>query len=394
MTAKSRKKRGSSKVEQWPYVRWWEKTKSWCVDTRTKNSRCRKFFRTKEEAEAYAAKERIKRGNQGSDSYDDAQLKKYGWTTADAVKFAIDHLRKQEASVPLEEAVKSFLDFKKARVGERRRKDMTQKFGQIKTGIGSDKVMAHLTSDDLLAFLDKIPHPTTRNGFRKELVALWRYAKSKPREWTALALDNLALPLAKEPEKARTILTIDQTKALMKASTDPEVRALNAMVLFGGLRREEVEKVDWDAVDFKTGHINVSADVSKVHRERFAPMPDNLVAWLKDLPAAARKRRDERIAADRAEGKVIDDERTKRNPVVTRTLMHVLRKTWKRAKLHPWPPDAHRHSFISYRRRLIGDAQTALDAGTSEGIIKRHYKRPTTEKDALAYFKIVPLKKN
>ena len=390
MGSKTKSKRG--KAEQWPYVRWWEKEQRWCVDTRTKSSRGRKLFKTKEEADAFAAKERIKRGNDGSAAYDDGQLKKYGWTTADAVKFAMDHLRRQETSVPLEEAVKSFLDFKKGRVGERRSKDMTQKFGQIKIGIGGGKVMAHLTSDDLLAFLDTIPHPTTRNGFRKEIVALWRYAKSKPREWTALSLDNLALPLAKEPEKARTILTVKQTKALMKASTDPEVCALNAMVLFGGLRREEVEKLAWDAVDFKTRHINVSADVSKVQRERFAPMPDNLVAWLKDLPAAALKRRDERIAAERAEGKVIDDERTKRNPVVTRTLMHAFRRTWKKAGLYPWPQDAHRHSFISYRRRLIGDAQTALDAGTSEAIIKRHYKRPTTEKDALDYFKIVPLK--
>jgi integrase len=151
----------------------------------------------------------------------------------------------------------------------------------------------------------------------------------------------------------------------MEASTDSDVCALNAMVLFGGLRREEVEKLDWSAVDFRTGHIEVTAAVSKVARERFAPMPDNLRAWL--MPLAKKK-----------------------GPIVSRVLMHALRATWKRAGLYPWPQDAHRHSFISYRRRIIGDAQTALDAGTSETIIKRHYKRPVTLEDAERYFNILP----
>ena len=161
------------------------------------------------------------------------------------------------------------------------------------------------------------------------------------------------------------ILTIEQAARLMEASTDAEICALNAMVLFGGFRREEVEKLDWSAVDFRTDYIEVSVEVSKVAHERFAPIPDNLREWL--LPLAR-----------------------KNGPIVSRILMHALRKTWKSAGLYPWPQDAHRHSFISYRRRLIGDAQTALDAGTSETIIKKHYKRPVMLEDAERYFSIRP----
>ena len=126
-----------------------------------------------------------------------------------------------------------------------------------------------------------------------------------------------------------------------------------------------MEKLDWSAVHFRTGHIEVSAEISKVHRERFAPIPENLREWL--LPIAE-----------------------KSGPIVSRVLMHALRKTWKRAGLYPWSQDAHRHSFISYRRRLIGDAQTALDAGTSETIIKKHYKRPVILEDAERFFAIRP----
>ena len=151
----------------------------------------------------------------------------------------------------------------------------------------------------------------------------------------------------------------------MEASTDPDVCALNAMILFGGMRREEVEKLDWSAVDFKTGHINVSAEVSKVARERYLPIPDNLRAWL--LPLAQKK-----------------------GPIVSRVLMHALRATWKRAGIVSVAPGRAQAFIHLYRRRIIGDAQTALDAGTSEAIIKRHYKRPVTEEDAIRFFEIRP----
>ena len=223
--------------------------------------------------------------------------------------------------------------------------------------------MAQITVEDINAFLSSIPHPATRNDYRKEIVMLWHICRSK--KWVSETLDKTQVPRDAEPEKRRTILTIEQTVRLMEASTDHDICALNAMILFGGIRREEVEKLDWSAVNFKTGHIDVSAEVSKVARERFAPMPDNLRDWL--LPLAK-----------------------KEGPIVSRILMHGLRKTWKRARLYPWPQDAHRHSFISYRRRLIGDAQTALDAGTSETIIKKHYKRPVTLEDAEQYFNIRP----
>ena len=192
---------------------------------------------------------------------------------------------------------------------------------------------------------------------------LWHFCRS--RKWVVEALDKTHVPREAEPEKGRVILNVEQAARLMEASIDPDVCALNAMILFGGVRRDEVEKLDWSAVDFRTGHINVSAEVSKVARERYAPMPDNLRSWL--LPLARKK-----------------------GPIVSRVLMHALRATWKRAGLYPWPQDAHRHSFISYRRRIIGDAQTALDAGTSETIIKKHYKRPVMERDAKRYFEIRP----
>lgn len=389
MSARKAKKKSK---DQWPYVRWAEKENAWKVDTRTKTAGGRSFFKTREEADSWAAKQRQKRAAEGALAFDDAELRKFGWTTRKAVEFALKHLKQKAKSETFQHASDEFAEFKSGRVGDRRLVDLKQKLKQLAKIIGADRLMAEITAADLLAALDTFANPTTRNGFRKELVALWRFSRAKPREWTILALDNVTLPLVKENEKARTILTLAEAKRLMAASKDPEVRALNAMVLFGGLRCEEVEKLDWSAVDFRNKVINVSADVSKVHRERFCPIFPNLRKWLTGLADEAKERRRERLEKERELGKEIDEREFKKNPIVTRTLMHAFRRTWKAAGLLPWSQDAHRHSYISYRRTLAGDAHTALEAGTSESIIKRHYKRPVLRADAKAYFRIVPEK--
>ena len=350
------------KGDKWPFIRWAEKEQAWRVDARTKDGGQRRFFETQELAGTWAEQQRIKRKNEGNSAFDDTELRAYGWTVQQAIKFAVAHLKQQSSSKPVSEAVAALLDFKRERVGQIRLSDIQNRLARFAEAC-EEKTVAQVTPDDINAFLAGVPHPTTRNDYRKEIVMLWHFCRS--RKWVVEALDKTHVPREAEPEKGRVILNVEHAARLMEASIDPDVCALNAMILFGGVRRDEVEKLDWSAVDFRTGHINVSAEVSKVARERYAPMPDNLRSWL--LPLARKK-----------------------GPIVSRVLMHALRATWKRAGLYPWPQDAHRHSFISYRRRIIGDAQTALDAGTSETIIKKHYKRPVMERDAKRYFEIRP----
>ena len=352
----------TDKTDGWPFIRWIESRRRWQVDARTKDGGERRFFETKVEAEGWASSQLIKRSNEGSSAFDDKELRAFGWSVPDAIRFALGHLRQQAESKPVKDAVAALVEFKRGRVGEIRLSDIENRLARFTVACG-EKTVAQVTPDEINAFLAGIPHPATRNDYRKEIVMLWHFCRV--RKWVSESLDKTHVPREAEPEKGRVILSIDQTARLMEASTDADICALNAMILFGGLRREEVEKLDWSAVNFRTGHIEVSAEVSKVARERFAPIPDNLREWL--LPLAR-----------------------KNGPIVSRVLMHALRKTWKRAGLHPWPQDAHRHSFISYRRRIIGDAQTALDAGTSETIIKKHYKRPVIPEDANAFFSIRP----
>lgn len=387
---KASRKDGEEEPQKWPFVRFSERDNAWKVDARTKHGGQRRFFTTKAAAEGFAAQCRVKKANDGTAAFDDRELAAFGWKIADAVRYALAHLREQAASKPVADAVKDLLAFKTNRVSEDRLSDIRNRLKKFSDAF-PERTVAQVSPEDVLGFLARIEHPTTRNDYRKEIVMLWHFCRAK--KWVPEALSKTSVPRDVEPEKARTILSVEETTRLMKASVDPDIRALNALVLFGGLRREEVEKLDWSAVNFRTGHIEVSAVVSKVARERFAPMPKNLRAWL--LPLAKDRAAANASAATNTENGTASESKKKKQlaatgPIVSRVLMHALRATWKAAKLHPWPQDAHRHSFISYRRRIIGDSQTAQDAGTSEAIIKRHYKRPVTAADAKRYFEIAP----
>jgi len=332
------------------------------VDARQNGGGERKFFPTRSEAGVFAQAQKARRTNEGNAALDDSRLARYGWTIARAIQFAIDHLERQSNSTPIGEAVAALLAHKSGRVGQTRWMDIRNRLARF-TAHFDGWTIASIAPEDINEFLKTIAHPSTRNDYRKELVMLWGFSHSK--KWVAEAIDKNLVQRDSEPDKARVILSIEQTERLMAASVANDIRALNALILFGGCRREEVERLDWSAINFRTGHVEISAAISKVARERFAPMPDNLVSWLKPIAKTS-------------------------GPIVSRTLLHALRKVWKAAEIYPWPADAHRHSFISYRRRIIGDSQTALDAGTSESIIKRHYHRPTTAEDAARFFEIRP----
>jgi len=367
MSTKPKTKKQQDEIGSWPFVRWIESRQRWQVDTRTATGGARKFYETKEEALGEATAARMRLSNEGRGGFDETELRHFGWSVADAIKFTLQHLRRESKSVSISEAITALLAFKEehSKAGETRLNDIKNRLNKFKEAVGVETKISLITTDAIGNFLATISTGSTRNDYRKEIVMLWGFAKSKG--WVAEPLDKNLVPRAPEAEKARIILSVDQAAALMLHSTEDDIRALNALVLFGGCRREEVEKMDWSHIDFENGHINITAEISKVRTERFAPINDTLKAWLMTIK--------------------------KRNgAIVSRNLMRPLRKVWSAAGLYPWPQDAHRHSFISYRRTQVGDAITALEAGTSESIIKRHYKRPVSKEAAERFFAILPAK--
>ena len=204
---------------------------------------------------------------------------------------------------------------------------------------------------------------TTRNNFRRTLVTLFSqavhhgYATSNPAE---------KAEKAKEIDAPPGILTVQQTARLLEAAS-PQLLPYVAIGAFGGLRRAELERLDWREIDFESGLIEVTAKKSKTARRRFVRIQPNLREWL--LPVRKHS------------GNVTPDNFPKQFDAARVA-----------AGIHEWPDNALRHSFASYHLAHFKDAAAlALEMGhTDSGMIFNHYRQLVRPKEAERYWQIEP----
>jgi integrase len=139
-----------------------------------------------------------------------------------------------------------------------------------------------------------------------------------------------------------------------------------AIGAFAGLRRAELERLDWQEVDLQSGLIEVAAAKAKSARRRFVRIQSNLAKWLQ--PHA------------QLSGNV--------TPPGYRALLETARTA---AGIERWPQNALRHSFGSYHLARFNDAaKLALEMGNSPATIFRHYRQLVKPKQAERYWKITP----
>jgi integrase len=165
-------------------------------------------------------------------------------------------------------------------------------------------------------------------------------------------------------------LTAAQARELMEHVEDYEGGQwvpYFALCLFAGIRPSvphgEITKLKPEAVDLDAGVISISAEVSKVREPRKVAIQPNLAAWLRAYPL-------------------------ERFPLV---VTNFYRRRAKIGKEFGLTHDVMRHSFISMfvaKFRSIGEA--AIQAGNSEGIIRRHYLDLKSAEEAEDYWSIVP----
>jgi len=138
-----------------------------------------------------------------------------------------------------------------------------------------------------------------------------------------------------------------------------------ALALFAGIRpgnRGELEKLadNPGLVDLENGVIRITAAISKTRKPRQVKIRPNLLKWLKRYPADIM-------------------------PVNVHNEVVAIRKSFKLSH------DVLRHSFISYHTMAFGSfAETAIEAGNSESIIRDHYFNAVTKTQAKAFWKIGP----
>src|SRR4029077_19802557 len=91
--------------------------------------------------------------------------------------------------------------------------------------------------------------PVTQNKYRRLVIYLFNVAMQ-----CGYAQSNPATGTSKEdePDGEVGILTVDQARSLLE-SASPEILPCIAIGLFAGLRRSEIERLDYSALDFNDG---------------------------------------------------------------------------------------------------------------------------------------------
>jgi integrase len=364
-------------------------------DGRAVRVRQRKTYRDYEEAKTAADQARIADKNYGKNAFAipdrirvDAlmaakELEPFAVTILDAAKFYARHLRQQSTSERVSVAVQEFLAARaKDELSQRYRKDLKIRLTRFSQTFG-ERMLASLSAGEINDWLRGFK-PFNRNTFRAQLSVLFGYAVE--RGWC------LANPVAKV-KKVKAIppiriLTPEQFAKVLESASE-ETLPYWLIGGFAGLRRAEIERLEWKDIHFDSGLVEVPALKAKTASRRLVKIQPNLAAWLEPY-----KTRNGKVCPPNLR-KLLETDRinagwwaAKKGAVITSG------KEIDRAKikLKPWPSNGLRHSYASYHLTHFGDAaRLALELGhTDQELLFRHYRELVTPEAAEKYWKIWP----
>lgn len=365
-------------------------TTSWRIDGRLNGVRIRKNFKTREEAvvEKGVMELKVVQSEAGMHSaftfLSDAQLREAEAAfnrlqdQAQSLTFYLDYAlanyREPQTQKPLGEAIALYTaskdhEFEQDQLSfpqlERIKRDLRRLLK-----VYPKLTVAELSAERLSEFcnLGK-PSKKTYNNRRGILSTFLKHAFQAG--WV------VANPIEKVPHHrirrkrgSATTLTVAQCEKLMHDVEQMEggrFVPFFALCLFAGIRPSttngEIVRLKPEMVNLETGVIHVTAEVSKVREPRRVTIQPNLAAWLKAYPL-------------------------EKFPIVPPRFTLIRTKI---AKAHKLTHDVMRHTFISMfvgKFRSIGEA--AIQAGNSEGIIRKHYLDLKSPAEAEAFFGIMP----
>ena len=151
--------------------------------------------------------------------------------------------------------------------------------------------------------------PRSRNNIRTSLVTLFNFARGRnylPKGHPTEVEDVIT---AKDKGGHIGILTPKQMAELMAVADRTNALSF-ALGGFAGLRRAEIERLEWSDFNFLRGHITVGKDKAKTASRRLVPILPNLAEWLRPYHESSgpilRSRRDSDTAIAFAKEQGID----------------------------------------------------------------------------------------
>ena len=336
--------------------------------------RWRKFFESKAKAEAYAHLRRVDLTNHGVHGAALTQsqraeyldclslLDPFGVSLREAVEMVLPALAAKNKTVPVETLAREVQAAKaKDGAGKRHLEDMKSRLAVLVEAFGS-RLVATITTAELDDWLRGLSvGPVGQNNFRKVVRGAFSFAVARG---YCASNPAAATARAKPKDKPPGILTVEEAAALLTCADDT-IRPYLAIGLFAGLRRAELERLDWSEVDLAGGHIEVAASKAKTARRRLVAIEPNLVAWL--APFAGRT-----------------------GLVTPNNLRRRLATVRQAAGLGEWPENGLRHSFGSYHVAAFGSAaKTALEMGhVNAAMLFSNYRELVKPKAARLFWKI------
>jgi integrase len=332
------------------------------VNFKRNGKRARSFFENKKVAQTFA---QLKNNERAIGETEGAkQLAAFGKTVADAIEFYLPYLKASNRTCTFAELVAELLPAKAADgASARYLTDLRCRLGQFASGFG-DRLVSEIQVHEIDRWLrDLNVSPVTRNNSRRVLCIAFSFALKRN-----YCVDNPAAKTAKAKEIEGTvgILSVPETAGLLEAA-DAEFVPFIAIGAFAGLRRAELERLDWSEIDLESGLITVQAVKAKSARRRFVKIHANLAKWL--APYAVH-----------------------RGMVTPGNCRKMLEATRAAAGITEWPSNALRHSFASYHLAHWSDAAAlALELGhTDAGLVFQHYRQIVKPKEAEKYWNLVP----
>lgn len=336
------------------------------IPTDGSGKRKRRFFKTKDEADQFAADVRASQGDVASRfiAYsipDQLRLLQAVETAGDAtalLEAAQNHAKSKavRTSLTLAAVIDEFIK-SKAAIPIRKNSLASLKSS---TGLFAEHVgpipFADVTAKQIEGWLAQYESSATRRGYLTDLRTLWSFAVK--RGYADAVNPARAVERPKLARKQPGIHTIAQVEALLGAALkhDRGLIGYLAPLYFGGLRPKEAEHLQRKKI--RNGNIEIDAEVNKNWHRRFIPVNETLAAWLKVRGVQY-------------------------GPV---NLVRRLRRLRKLAGV-PWPHDVLRHSFCSYGLVEFGATKTAAWADHSERVLNTNYRNDSiTPEKAKAYW--------
>ena len=212
------------------------------------------------------------------------------------------------------------------------------------------------------------------------------------------------------------ILRVDAANALMRyaeSESNPRVRAVFALMLFAGVRPQEVnykkfgkkysdlnngrsdtESMRWKDIDVEERIITIKGDVSKNYRTNtsIVGLPDNFWAWIEAVPERVRKANEgnNRIGFSTA---VLQKYRKKAAAFLAKYVLSDSQRDKNLRKTCKLESDIMRHSFCTYGSHYskIGPHNVLKIARHSAAVDNKYYQGVIVKKEeAENYFNIYP----